>query len=81
MVLGEVIPYEWLTTILVNSLQNLALVKFVPAYRIQVSNLVSGSVPKPWEEGEELAPNWRSSLVFEDDQVQLGGGGNLANSQ
>ena len=78
--LGEVIPDEGLTSILVNSLQNLASVNITPRLRTQVSNLVSCGVSKTREEGEELATSWRSSFVLEDDCVQLGGGGNLAES-
>ena len=81
MVPGQVIPNERLTSILVNSLQNLASVNISPSlHTTQASNLVSSSVSETWEEGEELATGWRSGFVFEDNGVQLGGGGNLAGS-
>lgn len=80
--LGQVIADKWLTSILVDSLQNLTSRQYHSHIQItRHSDLVSCSISETWEEGEELATSWRSSLVLEDDLVQLRGGGNLIDNQ
>ena len=57
--LAQIVTYERLTTVLVDSLQN----------------LVGGSVPKTGKQSEEAATKRLGGVVLKDDGVQLRGGG------
>lgn len=61
IVLGKVVPCNGLSTILVDSLEN----------------LVAGCVSKTREQRDKLASRGGSGLVLEDDLLQLGGIGDL----
>lgn len=61
VVLGEVVSRDGLSTILVDSLED----------------LVTGGVTQTGEQREELASNSGAGLVLEDDLVQLAGVGDL----
>lgn len=62
VVLAQVIPDEWLASIFVDSLEN-----FVPR-----------GVSQSREQGKELAGQSRTSVLLEDNSVQLANAVNLA---
>lgn len=79
---GEVVPDERLSTIFVNSLQNLFSVNIIPNTQYLVEYyLISCSISESGEEREELAASRRRSLVLEDNLVQSGCRANLEDRQ
>ena len=61
MVFGEVVSNEWLSTVFVYSLKN----------------FVAGCVTQAREEGGELGADRGGGILFEDDGIEGGDGGDL----
>lgn len=85
--LGQEVTGERLTTILVNTLEDLSCSQIVSALRSQsrgsysslarVTNLVTSSVAQTGEERGELATSGGLGVLLEDNLVELAGVGDL----
>jgi len=78
VVCGKVVADERLTTVLVDTLEDLnKCQRPVHRWGQRSKHLVCSGISKTWEQGEESAGYRRRGLVLENDGVELRNGGNL----
>lgn len=82
VVLGQVVAGEGLTTVLVDTLEDLFETQLANCTLSHqggyiVTNLVTSGVSETGEQGGELAANGGIGVLLEDDLVELGHGGDL----
>jgi hypothetical protein len=78
VVLSQVVANEWLTTILVDTLENLGWCESTTTEKALFrTNLVSSGVTQTWEERSELAGDRRVGELPKDDLVESAGRRNL----
>jgi hypothetical protein len=82
VMLGEVVTGKGLTTVLVDTLEDLFSKESADctlSHRIShpITNLVTSGVSQTGEEGGELAADGGIGVLLEDDLIELGGGADL----